>query len=77
MNEARLDEAILLAIRRAPDSSADALAERLGLPRTNFGRHMKKRSTRPLQRLLAAGLIEESHHHRRLTQEGRKSLAER
>jgi DNA-binding IclR family transcriptional regulator len=60
-----------------PGSSADAIAERLGLPRTNFGRQMTKRLSRPLQRLLAAGLIEEDHRHYRLTQEGRKSLAER
>ena len=78
MDEAPLDEAILLALRRKPGSSADAIAEKLGLPRTNFGRRMKKtRLTRPLQRLQAAGLIEEDHRHYRLTQEGRKSLAER
>jgi DNA-binding MarR family transcriptional regulator len=77
MDEAPLDEAILLRLRRMPGSSADVIAERLGLPRTNFGRRMKKRLTRPLQRLVAAGLIEENHRHYRLTQEGRKTLAER
>jgi DNA-binding MarR family transcriptional regulator len=77
MDEAPLDESILLTLRRMPGSSADAIAERLGLPRTNSGRQMTKRLSRPLQRLLAAGLIEEDHRHYRLTQEGRKSLAER
>jgi predicted transcriptional regulator len=77
MDEAPLDESILLTLRGMPGSSADAIAERLGLPRTNSGRQMTKRLSRPLQRLLAAGLIEEDHRHYRLTQEGRKSLAER
>jgi ribosomal protein S19E (S16A) len=56
---------------------ADQLAEAAGLPRTNFGRRLKNRLRRPLERLLAAGLIEEERDRDQLTEKGRTTLAER
>jgi DNA-binding IclR family transcriptional regulator len=77
MDESSLDEAILLALRNAPGSRADELAEAAGLPRTNFGRLLKGRLRRPLARLLAAGLIDEERGRYQLTETGRKTLSER
>lgn len=75
MQEA-LEVAILIALRRAPGSSSDELAEAVGLPRTNFGRQLKRRLCQPLDRLLAAQLIEEDRGRYRLTAKGSKRLAE-
>ena len=41
MDQASLEDAILLALRRSPGSRSDELAEAVGLPRTNFGRQLK------------------------------------
>jgi hypothetical protein len=41
MDDASLEEAILLALRRSPGSRPDALAEAVGLPRTNLVRQLK------------------------------------
>jgi hypothetical protein len=73
MDDASLEEAILLALRRSPGSRSQAL----GLPRTNFGRQLENPLQQPLQRLLAAGLIDQDHGHYNLTHEGRRKLAER
>ena len=77
MDDASLEEAILLALRRSPGSRPDALAEAVGLPRTNFGRQLKRPLKLPLNRLLAAGVIEEDHGRYDLTVDGRRRLAER
>jgi hypothetical protein len=77
MDDASLDEAILLALRRSPGSRSQALAEAVGLPRTNFGRRLEHPLQEPLKRLLAAGLIDEDHGRYDLTQQGRRRLAER
>lgn len=77
MDDAALEEAILLALRRSPGSRAKALAEAVGLPRTNFGRRLDSRLQEPLKRLRAAGLIDEDHGRYDLTQQGRSRLAER
>ena len=77
MDDASLEDAILLALRNSPGSRAQALAEAVGLPRTNFGRQLENRLQQPLKRLLAAGLIDEDHGRYDLTQEGRRRLAER
>jgi DNA-binding IclR family transcriptional regulator len=77
MDEASLEEAILLALRRSPGSHSRELAEAVGLPRTNFGRQLKNRLRQPLKRLLAAGLIEDDRGRYQLTDEGRRRLAER
>jgi predicted ArsR family transcriptional regulator len=77
MDESSLEEAILLALRQAPGSRSDQLAEAVGLPRTNFGRRLKNRLRRPLQRLLAGGLVGEERGRYQLTEKGRTTLAER
>lgn len=77
MDEPSLEEAILLALRHSPGSRSEQLAEAVGLPRTNFGRRLKNRLRRPLQRLLAAGMIGEEGGRYQLSEEGRKTLSER
>jgi len=77
MDDASLDEAILLALRRSPGSRSQALAEAVGLPRTNFDRRLEHPLQQPLKRLLAAGLIDEDHGRYNLTQDGRRRLADR
>jgi DNA-binding IclR family transcriptional regulator len=77
MDDASLEEAILLALRRRPGSRSEELAEAVGLPRTNFGRQVKNRLGRPLRRLLVAGLISEDRRRYQLTEEGGRRLAER
>jgi DNA-binding IclR family transcriptional regulator len=77
MEEASLEEAILLALRSSPGSRSADLAEAVGLPRTNFGRQLKNRLRQPLGELLDAGLIEEDRGHYRLTEDGRKRLSAR
>lgn len=77
MDDASLEDAILLALRNSPGSRAQALAEAVGLPRTNFGRQLENRLQQPLKRLLAAGQIDEDHGRYDLTREGRTRLAER
>ncbi len=77
MEEASLDVAILVALRRSPGSRSDELARAVGLPRTNFGRQLKNRLQAPLERLLSAELIEEERSRYRLTGQGRRRLAER
>jgi DNA-binding PadR family transcriptional regulator len=77
MDDASLEEAILLALRRSPGSRTHALADAVGLPRTNFGRRLEGRLQQPLRRLLDAGLIDEDSGRYDLTQAGRRRLAER
>jgi hypothetical protein len=77
MDEASLDDEILLALRRNPGSSCHVLAEALGLPRTNFGRRLEIRLRQPLERLLATGLIEQERDRYRLTAEGRQRISAR
>lgn len=77
MDDASLEEAILLALRRSPGSRSKALAGAVGLPRTNFGRQLDNRLQQPLRRLLAARLIDEDHGRYDLTEQGRRRLADR
>lgn len=77
MDDTSLEETILFALRCSPGSRSKALAEAVGLPRTNFGRLLDNRLQQPLKRLLAAGLIDEDHGRYNLTEEGRRRLAER
>jgi hypothetical protein len=77
MGEGSLEEAILLALRRAPGSRFDELAGAVGLPRTNFGRRVRNRLREPVEALLAAELIEHDRGRYRLTASGRKRLSER
>lgn len=71
------DEELLRALRRAPDRSLDELATAVGLPRTNFGRPFGHLIREPVEHLLAAGLVQERGGRYRLSQQGRRVLAER
>ena len=77
MAEPSLETELLRAIRGAPGSTADALAAAVGLPRTNFGRSLRNRLREPVERLVAQGLVEERRGRYRLTDKGRRTLAER
>jgi DNA-binding IclR family transcriptional regulator len=77
MDEASLEDAILLALRRSPGSRSNELAEAVGLPRTNFGRQLKTGLRQPLKRLLKEGLIDEDRGRYQLTSKGRRRLADR
>lgn len=77
MEDASLEESILLALRRYPGCRAGDLAAAAGFPRTNFGRQLKNRVRQPLKRLLSAGLIEEKRGRYQLTEDGRKRLSGR
>lgn len=76
MDQASLEDAILLVLRRSPGSRSDELAEAVGLPRTNFGRRLKNRLLQPLKRLLTEGLVEENRGRYELTHKGRRRLAD-
>ena len=77
MDEEALEQELLRALRRAPRSTVKALADTVGLPRTNFGRRMSRGLHETLERLAADGLVEEERGRYRLTDEGRRELAER
>ena len=77
MDELSLDQELLRALRRAPDRSLGELADAVGLPRTNFGRSLSHRLQEPVERLLGDGLIEEHGGRYRLSESGRRTLAER
>ena len=77
MEDAALEDSILLALRRSPGSRSDELAEAVGLPRTNFGRRLKNRLKHPIERLLSAGLIVDDGGRYRLTEAGRERLRQR
>ena len=77
MGELAVDQELLRALRRAPDRSLGELADAVGLPRTNFGRSLSHRLQEPVERLLGDGLIEEHDGRYRLSESGRRTLAER
>lgn len=77
MESASLEEAILLALRNSPGSRSGELAEAVGLPRTNFGRRLKNHLRQPLEQLLAEGFIEHDRGRYRLTEDGRREVAQR
>jgi DNA-binding MarR family transcriptional regulator len=77
LEEEALEQELLRALRRAPGSTVKALAGMVGLPRTNFGRRMSRGLHETLERLAADGLVEEERGRYRLTDEGRRELAER
>ncbi len=74
---ASLDEELLRALRKEPDRSLGELAEAIGLPRTNFGRSLASRVREPVRRLVDDGLVEERGGVYRLSERGRRTLAER
>jgi hypothetical protein len=67
----------MLALRRSPGRRSHELAEAIGLPRTNFGRQLKNQLREPLDRLLAAGDIDDDRGRYQLTEKGRTALSER
>src|SRR5712691_11358818 len=69
--------ALLRALRAEPNRTLDELAASLGLPRTNFGRRLSHRLPEQVDRLVAAGLVEEYFSRSRLTEKGRRALADR
>jgi DNA-binding IclR family transcriptional regulator len=71
------DDALLRALRAAPDRSLGELAQAIGLPRSNFGRPLASRIREPVRRLVAAGLVERRGGVYRLSESGRRTLAER
>jgi hypothetical protein len=71
-----LDRELLSAIRNAPDRRLGELADVVGNPRTNFGRPMTKGLRSTLSRLVDDGLVEEHGGVYRLSELGRRSLAE-
>jgi hypothetical protein len=76
MDEASLEAELLKAVRRSPDRRAGELADLVGLPRTNFGRPLGHRLRRPLEHLLSAGLVEEHGGRYRVSERGRRRLAD-
>ncbi len=77
MTDESLADDLLRALRRSPNSGLADLAVEVGLPRTNFGRPLSERLRPPLERLVADGLIDERHGRYRLSDRGRRALAER
>jgi len=76
MEQMPLEKELLRELRRAPSRRLEELAEAVGLPRTNFGRRLSTRLRAPLARLLDDGLIVEHRGRYRLTERGRRALAE-
>lgn len=72
-----LDEDVLRALRNAPDRSIQQLADAIGLPRTNFGRAPRRRVRERVVHLVGEGLIEEHGRRYRISEHGRRLLAER
>jgi hypothetical protein len=71
-----LDRELLRAIRRLPGKKLDDLADAVGLPRTNFGRPVGARVRARVERLLESGLVEEHGDRYRLSERGRRALAD-
>jgi DNA-binding IclR family transcriptional regulator len=68
--------AVLRALRSSPDSDLVDLAAAVGLPRTTFGRPLSRRLRQPVDQLVADGLVEQHGDRYRLSQRGRRALAE-
>jgi hypothetical protein len=77
MDEETLEHELLRALRKAPGRSINALADAVGVPRTNFGRRMNRGMHETLERLAADGLVGEERGRYRLTDMGRRELSER
>ena len=72
-----LDDDLLRALRATPDRSVDQLAQAVGLPRTNFGGAPRTRVRERVRHLVGEGLIEEHGKRYRISEDGRRLLAER
>jgi DNA-binding MarR family transcriptional regulator len=76
-NLAGQEFALLGALRAEPNRSLDELAASLGLPQTNFGRRLSHGLPEHVSRLVGAGLVERRDRRYRLTEKGRRALADR
>jgi predicted transcriptional regulator len=74
--DSSLDQELLRALRRSPDRDLDHLAAAIGLPRTNFGRPLGHRLREQVDHLLDEGLVEERRGRYRLSERGRRALAD-
>ncbi len=72
-----LEDEVLRALRALPDQTLGELADALGLPRTNFGRPLTRRVQGPVEQLINERLVEEHDGRYRLSERGRRMLAER
>ena len=70
------DWLLLRTVRSHPDSSVERLADAIGLPRTNFGRALSGQLEHLLLALVTARLVEEQQGRYRLSEDGRRALAE-
>jgi DNA-binding Lrp family transcriptional regulator len=77
VDEPTLDDDLLRALRNKREQSVDQLAEAVGLPRTNFGRAPRRRVRERVRHLVDQGLIEEHGKRYRISEHGRRVLAER
>ncbi|HEY2371698.1 MAG TPA: hypothetical protein VGH82_04045 [Gaiellaceae bacterium] len=77
MDEPTLDDDLLRALRNTPDRNLDQLAEAVGLPRTNFGRAPRSRIRDRVRSLVEEGLVEEHGKRYRISEHGRRLLADR
>jgi DNA-binding IclR family transcriptional regulator len=68
--------AVLRAVRVAPDSGLREIAAAVGLPRTNFGRRLSRRLREPVGRLVESGLVVQRGDRYRLSERGRRVLAD-
>ena len=76
MDEPSLDQELLRALRSRPDRNLSELADAVGVPRTNFGRRLDHRLRDPVEQLIDDGLVEERGGRYRLSERGRRTLAE-
>ncbi|MGH2933658.1 MAG: hypothetical protein ACRDL2_03970 [Gaiellaceae bacterium] len=72
-----LHDEVLRALRALPNQTLGELADAVRLPRTNFGRPLTRRVERPVQQLVREGLVEEHEGRYRLSERGRRTLADR
>jgi DNA-binding IclR family transcriptional regulator len=76
MDELSLDRELLRALRSRPGKGLSELADAVGVPRTNFGRRLDHRVLVPIERLIDDGLVEERAGRYRLSERGRRTLAD-
>jgi DNA-binding IclR family transcriptional regulator len=72
-----LHDEVLRALRAFPDQTFGELAHAVRSPRTNFGRPLTRGVERSLQQLVRDGLVEKHKGRYRLSERGRRTLAER
>jgi DNA-binding IclR family transcriptional regulator len=77
MARVTLEDEVLRALRARPDQTLGELADTVGLPRTNFGRRLARRVQSAVEHLVNERLVEEYDGRYRLSERGRRTLAER